>query len=131
MPGPAPQTPASPPPTDALPVYGGPGSAAAPAYPPQTYDRAAYSPPGPMVPTARAGRSSARVLVVVVVLVIVLAVGGAVAYFAFGPGQTGQCVGVSYNGSYYDYTREYGMTQSQCDSWCASHSFGTSCYWQP
>jgi len=71
------------------------------------------------------------VIAAVVLVLALVVVGGIVGFLVLGGGGSGQCVGVSWNGSYYDYTREYGMTSSQCDAWCASHSFSTNCYYEP
>jgi hypothetical protein len=82
-------------------------------------------------PPAKRTNPAMVVIVILAVLVIIGVVVGLALSGGLSFGATGACVGVDWNGSYYDYTRVYGYTEAECDAWCASHSFGTNCYWEP
>ena len=89
----------------------------------------AVPPPPPGFPPAAPARG--KLLAVALVLILVVVGAAVAAFFVFGGGGSGQCVGVSWNGSYYDYTRVYGYTEAECNAWCAEHTFGTNCYYEP
>ena len=103
---------------------------AAPAGPPPSPGPAYAQPPPGYAPKTGVSQG-AKIAIVIVVVLAIIGVGVAAVLLSGGLGGTGACVGVSWNGSYYDYTRVYGYTEAECASWCASHSFGTNCYWEP